>query len=125
MKKILIIILPLLIAVSSVFLGFGILQAKNQKDRLIDEVKRKARAVAESTEWAACHALKNKDLSSAFKIVDKFQKRERPQGCVLYDKEGKIIAVTEHFSRWQESSRAPTKPPVTEAPVIVPSQLQL
>lgn len=105
MKKILIIILPLLIAVSLVFLGFGILQARNQKERLTDEVKRKAKAVAESTEWAACHALKNHDLASAFKIVDKFQKRERPQGCVLYDEDGKIIAVTEHFSKWQDVER--------------------
>ena len=105
MKRALIIVLPLLIVISTVFLAFGVIHARMQRNRLLDEVKRKAKAVAESTELFASYALKNKDLKSAYKIVDRFQKRERLQGCVLYDTEGKIIAITERYNDWKDKER--------------------
>src|SRR3989338_11287502 len=110
MKKVLLFILPILIIVSIAFTIFGILQVRFEEEKLIDDLKRKAKAVAESMELSAKQILENKDLRNAGRLVEKFQKRERLQGCVIYDKEGNIFAITDRFSDWKDKER----PYVTE-----------
>jgi sensor domain CHASE-containing protein len=85
MKRVLVFILPLLIVVSVIFAAFGIYQARSVQERLTDEVKRKAKAVAESMEMSAAQVLINGDIKKARRIVEKFEKRERLQGCIIYD----------------------------------------
>lgn len=102
MKRILLFILPILIVVTLVFTVFGIFQVKSEEEKLLDELQRKAKSVAESAELSVRHILIDRDMLSARKLVESFQNRERLQGCVLYDKELKILAVTDRVAAWQE-----------------------
>ncbi len=105
MKRILIFILPILIIVTLGFTVFGVIQARFTEDRLMDDLKRKAKTVDESLELSAKFILLNNDLKSANRLVENFQKRERFQGCVIYDKNGQIIAITERFSDWKNKEK--------------------
>ncbi|MDD5496633.1 MAG: trehalose-6-phosphate synthase [Candidatus Omnitrophica bacterium] len=105
MKRILLFILPILIIISVSFTIFGVFQVRSEEDRLTEDLKRKARAVAESMELSARHILANNDLRGAKRTVERFQKRERLQGCVIYDSKGAIYAVTERFSDWKEKDK--------------------
>lgn len=102
MKRLLIFVLPILIIVAIGFTVFGIMQIRFTQEKLMDDLQRKARSVAEGIEFSAKAILINNDLKSANRLVESFQKRERLQGCIIYDKEGKILAITERFSDWQE-----------------------
>jgi len=102
MKRLLIFVLPILIIVAIGFTVFGIMQIRFTQEKLMDDLQRKARSVAEGIEFSAKAILINNDLKSANHLVESFQKRERLQGCIIYDKEGKILAITERFSDWQE-----------------------
>jgi trehalose 6-phosphate synthase len=102
MRRLLIFILPILIIVAIGFTVFGIMQIRFTQEKLMDDLQRKAKSVAEGIEFSAKAILINNDLKSANRLVETFQKRERLQGCILYDKEGNIIAITERFSDWKE-----------------------
>ncbi len=105
MKRLLLFILPILIIVTAVFAIFGVRQVRFEEERLMDDLKRKARAVDESIEATAKHIFSENDLKSAKRLVESFQNRERLQGCVIYDKEGKIIAITERLAEWREKDK--------------------
>lgn len=105
MKRILLFILPILILVALGFAVSGVMQARFTEERLMDDLKRKARSVDESLELSAKYILINNDLKQANRLVDSFQKRERLQGCVIYDKDGKILAITERFSDFKQRER--------------------
>lgn len=102
MKRLLLFILPILIIVAVVFTVSGIMQARFTEDRLMDDLQRKAKAVDESLEVSARYILINNDLKSANRLVESFQKRERLQGCAIYDKEGNIFAITQKFAGWKD-----------------------
>ncbi|MBU0503175.1 MAG: trehalose-6-phosphate synthase [Candidatus Omnitrophica bacterium] len=71
----------------------------------MDDLKRKAKTVDESLELSARYILINNDLKSANRLVETFQKRERLQGCVIYDKDGQILAITGRFSDWKQKDK--------------------
>ncbi len=106
MRRALLFILPILIIVTLAFIGFGIFQVRSEEARFLDDLMRKARAVAESMELSVKHALENNNIRDARWLVEKFQKRERSQGCVIYDKDGSIIAITDRFSGWKDRDKA-------------------
>jgi len=89
MRRVLLFMLPILIIIGIVFAGFGMLQVRFQQERLMDDLERKAKNVAESMELSALNVFEKSDLRSAQLLVDKFQKRERLQGCIIYSKEGR------------------------------------
>jgi len=105
MKGVLLFILPILIIVAVVFTLFGVIQIRSEEEKLMDDLKRKAKAVAESVELSARYILVNNDLRLAKRLAASFQKRERLQGCVIYDKEGKILAITERIADWKEKEK--------------------
>lgn len=105
MKRILLFVLPILILVALGFAISGIMQARFTEEKLMDDLKRKARSVDESLELSAKYILINNDLKQASRLVDSFQKRERLQGCVIYDKDGQILAITERFSDFKQRER--------------------
>lgn len=105
MKRILLFILPILIIVSAGFTIFGIFQVRFEEKNQLDDLKRKARAVAESMELSARYALVSSDLRSAQRLVERFQLRERLQGCAIYDQEGKILAITQRLEDWKEKGK--------------------
>lgn len=105
MKRILLSILPILIIIAVAFTIFGVLQVRSEEEKLMDDLKRKARTVAESVELSARYALVSNDLKSAKRLVESFQKRERMQGCVIYDKEGQVLAITERVADWGQRDK--------------------
>lgn len=105
MKRILLFILPILILVALGFTALGIMQARFTEEKLMDDLKRKAKSVDESLELSAKYILINNDLKQANRLVDSFQKRERLQGCVIYNKDGQILAITERFSDFKQRER--------------------
>lgn len=105
MKKVLFFILPILIIVSAAFVIFGVIQARFEEARLMDDLERKARSVVESMEVSAQHIFLNVDLRSAKRLVESFQKRERMQGCVIYDKDGMVLAITDRIADWSQKER--------------------
>ena len=105
MKRVLLFILPILIIISVVFTLFGVVQARYTQDKLMDDLRRKARTIDESMEIAVRGILINNDLKSANRLVESFQKRERLQGSVLYNSQGNIIAITERISDWKEKEK--------------------
>ncbi|MFH1239353.1 MAG: trehalose-6-phosphate synthase [bacterium] len=105
MKRILLFILPILIIVALGFTVSGVIQVRFTEERLMDDLKRKARTVDESLELSAKFILINNDLKSANRLVETFQKRERLQGCAVYDKDGQIVAITGRFSEWKQKDK--------------------
>ena len=105
MRRVLLFILPILIIVSVAFTLFGFFQARLEEDKLTDDLKRKSRTVAESMELSVKHVLLANDLKNANYLAEKFETRERLQGCVIYDKDGNIIALTKRFSDWKEKDK--------------------
>jgi trehalose 6-phosphate synthase len=105
MKKILLFILPVLIIVAVVFTVYGFIQMHLEEERLLDDLQRKARSVAESIDVSASYIFANNDLKSAKRLVESFQKRERLQGCVLYGKDGQVLAITDRIAEWQQKDK--------------------
>ena len=93
-------ILPILVIISVAFTIFGIIHVRVEEEKQMDEIRRKAIAVNESLGLSARHILLNNDLKSARALTESFQRRERLQGCVIYDTSGKVVAVTERIADW-------------------------
>ncbi len=113
MKRILLFILPILIIISVVFTIFGVFQVRFEEEKLIDDLKRKAKSVAESMELSVKHVLLSYDLKNANYLVEKFETRERLQGCVIYDKEGQVLSITKRFAEWKEKDKPYLKEALT------------
>lgn len=105
MKRILLFILPILIIVSVAFTIFGVFQVRFEEEKLIDDLKRKTKSIAESVDLSVRQVLLSNDLRIAGYLVEKFEARERLQGCVIYDKEGQIFAITRRFSAWKDKEK--------------------
>ncbi len=82
---------------------FGLLQVRFEEDKMIDDLRRKAKAIAESIDASSLHLFMERDTILAHRIVDSFQKRERLQGCALFDSTGAVLAVTDRIA---ESTKA-------------------
>ena len=88
--------------VTVVFIAFGIVQVRSEETKFMDELHRKAQAVAESVGFSARYVFESNDINAAARLVDIFQKRERLQGCALYNTEGQVMAITERFADWKQ-----------------------
>ena len=106
MRRVFLFILPILIIVSVAFTLFGFFQVRLEEEKLTDDLKRKARSVAESMELSVKHVLLGNDLKNANYLAEKFETRERLQGCVIYDKDGNIIALTKRFADWKGKDKS-------------------
>jgi len=105
MKRLLLFILPILLIVAIGFTIFGVMQIRFTEERLMDDLQKKAKAVDESIEFSTRNIFLNNDLKSANRLAESFQKRERLQGCVIYDKDGKILAITERIADWKDKEK--------------------
>src|SRR3989337_246212 len=105
MKRVLLFILPILIVVAAAFTLFGYFQVRFEEERLLDDLKRKSKHIAESMELSARGVFVAKDMRNANYLAEKVETRERLQGCVLYDKDGNILAITKRFSDWKEKDK--------------------
>ncbi len=100
MKRILLFILPLLVIVTVVVTGFGILQIRFEEAGSMDDLRRRAKSVAESLDLSIRQVLLTADLKNAKLIVEKFESRKIFQGCVIYDNSAGILAITKRISGW-------------------------
>ena len=105
MRRLLLFILPILIVVTMAFIGFGVFQVRSEEAKLLDDLMRKAKTVAESMELSVKHVLENNNIRNAKWLVEKFEKRERFQGCAIYDKDGNTMAITERFAEWKNKDK--------------------
>lgn len=105
MRRIFLFMLPILIIIAAGFTVFGIIQIRLERERLFDDLYRKTIQVAEGMELSVKNALLSNDLKSANYLVRKFERRERLQGCAIYNKEGKIISITQRFSDWKDQDK--------------------
>jgi len=69
------------------------MQVRFTEEKLTEDLQRKTKTVAESLELSARYVLLNNDSKAAQALVEKFQERERLQGCVIYDKEGNVLLL--------------------------------
>ncbi|MBU1124867.1 MAG: trehalose-6-phosphate synthase [Candidatus Omnitrophica bacterium] len=56
-------------------------------------------------ELSVKHALLSGNRKDANYLAERFQARERFQGCVIYDAQGKVIAITPRFESWKEKEK--------------------
>src|SRR5262245_1915929 len=98
MKRILLFTLPILMAVSAAFVVFGKLQVRAEEQKLRDELQRKVETLTESTAISAKYLLQSKDQAGMQALVETFEQRERIQGCLIYDKNGTLLAATGQFA---------------------------
>lgn len=106
MKRMLLFILPVLVIVSIAFTVYGVFQVRYEEEKQLDELQRKAKAVNESMTFSVRNILSNNDIKRAKLLVESFQKRERLQGCVIYDKTGQVVAVTERIADWGNTRKS-------------------
>lgn len=100
MRTILLFIFPILFIVSLALTLSGVVQVRTEEEKLMDDLQRKTRQVAESMELSVRHALKGKNIKDANYLVEKFEARERLQGCAIYDRQGKIFSITKRLKGW-------------------------
>jgi trehalose-6-phosphate synthase/HAMP domain-containing protein len=105
MKRFFIFILPILIMISVAFTVFGIFQVRFEQEKLLDDLQRKTKAIAESMDLAVKQVLLKNDKKNANYIVQKFEVRERLQGCVIYDKNQSIFAITNRVQDLQSQNK--------------------
>ena len=105
MKRLLLFILPIIFIVSTAFVVYGIFQVRSTEDRMTEEVKSKAKAVAESMDWSTAQVLITGNMKVAGRLIDKFEKRERLQGCTIYDDNGKLFVISHRFADWKEKEK--------------------
>ncbi len=106
MKRVLIFIFPILLTVAAGFVVFGVLQVRYEQEKLLSDLARKAQAVAESVALSARGAIRTGDLKTIRSLAESFQRRERMQGCVIYDNEGNVLGVTERVADWGRRDKA-------------------
>ncbi len=105
MKRVLLFILPVVLIVSTAFLVFGIYQVRSQQERMTEEVKSKAKAVAESMDWSVAQVLITGNMKMAARLIDKFETRERLQGCAIYGDRGQLFVISARFAHWREKEK--------------------
>lgn len=106
MKRVLLFTLPIILITAVAFVIFGIYQVRTVSDRMTYEVKSKAKAVAESMEISAAQVLADRNIKTAGRLVDKFERHERLQGCAIYDSRGELFVISKRFADWKHKDKS-------------------
>lgn len=75
----------------------GAMQAKYQEKRLFDELKVRAKSVAEVAEISARIFLLDGRSEKLSALISGFEDKQRTQGCIFYDYKGKVMAESHTF----------------------------
>ena len=73
MKRAVLLVLPIIIVVTIVLTILGFFQVGLQQEKQIDELQRKAKALAESLEFSIRQILTNRDIRGANYVVETFE----------------------------------------------------
>jgi len=106
MKRRLLFTLPALAVIAAGLTILGMAQVRSVREKMTDDLVRKARTVAEAIGFSAGTILTSGDTDGARPLVESFQRRERLQGCIIYDRNAEVVAITERIAGWQESDTA-------------------
>ncbi|MBI4396963.1 MAG: trehalose-6-phosphate synthase, partial [Elusimicrobia bacterium] len=87
-------IVSLMLTVSTVAAFSAYLQGRQEKDRLREELERRARLLAESLQESVEPLLEKGDSARLQKLMDKFSNRERLKGIAVFDMGENAAAVT-------------------------------
>jgi trehalose-6-phosphate synthase len=101
MKRLLFFLFPILIILTAGLTVFGIIQVRSEEEKMMDDLRRKVTALAESIEASSRHLFQLYEPREAQRLVNSFDKRERLQGCVLYDSTGRILNISERIAGWR------------------------
>lgn len=105
MRKFFLFIIPILIIITAVFTAYGVVQVRSLKEKLVDDLKRKARVVAESMELSVKDILLTNNVQNAQYLTEKFQQSGKGQGCVIYGRDGAVFAVNDLYSGWRNKHK--------------------
>ncbi|MBN1893283.1 trehalose-6-phosphate synthase, partial [bacterium] len=105
MKRISLFLLPILIISAAGLILFGMLQIRNEQEKMTDDLRRKSKTVAESIAASSRSLFLRYDEREAVRLVETFQQRERLQGCVLYDSTGRLLVMTDRIEGWQKTPK--------------------
>jgi trehalose-6-phosphate synthase len=96
MRHFLLFILPVLTIITAGMVVFGLIQTRVHDQRANEDLKRRVKAITESTSVLAAHIFSKNDTMTAEKLVATFAKRDRLQVYTLYDAQGRVFATTPH-----------------------------
>jgi trehalose-6-phosphate synthase len=113
MKRLLFFLFPILVILTVGLALFGILQVRSEEEKMMDDLRRKGTALAESIEASSRHLFQTYNPRSAQRLVNSFDKRERLQGCVLYDSTGRILNISERIAGWRDVANPSLKDVLT------------
>jgi len=94
MKRFFLLILPVLIIILAGFAGITYFRDRAERLRMMDELARKVKALAESSESMVLTSLKTKNYTQLKKFAGSFEKRERIQGALIYETAGKKVIIS-------------------------------
>jgi trehalose-6-phosphate synthase len=92
-------ILVLIVGITAVSLLFAYFQVEAIRGALRHDLDRRASLLAESLEEAVVPLLETSQQEELLRLVERFGNREHLAGVVVYDREGKIVAITNALSQ--------------------------
>jgi trehalose 6-phosphate synthase len=102
-------VILLIVGITLVAFAFAYFQVKEEKQRMRDELERRAEVLAESLEETVAPLAERRATKELQRIVERFGDRGRLAGIAVYDHEGNALAVTPGLD-----PRFATPPPTIE-----------
>jgi diguanylate cyclase (GGDEF)-like protein len=84
-------------AILTILIIVGAMQAKYEEKRLFDELKARARSVAEVAEISARIFILDGRTEKLSALIAGFEDKQRTQGCIFYDYNGKVMTESRSF----------------------------
>src|SRR5579862_6627824 len=95
MRSSLRLVLPLILSVAIVSVGFAAYQVRTEQRNLRRELERRAVLLAESLQDTIEPVIEKSETASGLeRTVEKFGHREHLEGIAVYDANGKVLALT-------------------------------
>ena len=92
-------IISLIVGITVVAFVFAYLQVKEEKQRMRDDLERRAEVLAESLEETVTPLVEKRETKDLQRVVERFGNRERLAGIAVYDSEGSPLAVSSGLDR--------------------------
>lgn len=92
-------IISLIVGITLVAVAFAYLQVKEEKQRMRDELEKRAEVIAESLEETVAPLAEKGSKKDLQRIVERFGSRERLAGIAVYATDGSALAVSSGLDR--------------------------
>lgn len=98
MKRLLIIVVGVVLAVGLIVLGFTYKQTSQEESALVADLQYRTRILADSLKESIEPAYLNNSVTTLQRVVDKFTDRQRLAGLAVFDSKGTKVAATEDLA---------------------------